>query len=223
LFDLPPGLRYNLRMTAPLPIACLVSGSGTNLQAIIDRIESGALDARIVAVVSNVPGAGALDRAHRHGIPRFVVDNRDYPSRQLFDRELAAIIERQQARLICLCGFLRIFSPSFIDRFPGRIINIHPALLPDFGGKGFYGHKVHEAVLAAGAGTSGCTVHVVDTEVDHGPIILQKTVPVMPGDTPATLAARVLVQEHLAYPEAIQLFANGRVVLRDGRAVIRPA
>jgi phosphoribosylglycinamide formyltransferase-1 len=210
-------------MVSPLPIACLVSGSGTNLQAIIDRIESGDLDARIVAVISNVPGAGALQRASQHGLPRFVVDHRDYPSRESFDRELAAVIDRQDTRLVCLCGFLRIFSPFFIDRYPGRIINIHPALLPAFGGKGFFGHKVHRAVLASGERTSGCTVHFVDREVDHGPVILQRTVPVLPGDTEETLAARVLEQEHLAYPEAIQLFARGRVGLIDGRAVIRPS
>jgi len=209
-------------MPASLNIACLVSGSGTNLQAIIDRIESGALDARIVAVISNVPGAGALERAQKHGIPWFVVNNKDYPSRELFDRELAAIIDRQQARLICLCGFLRIFSPFIIDRYPDRIINIHPALLPSFGGKGFYGHKVHDAVLAAGVKTSGCTVHFVDGEVDHGPIVLQRIVPVLPGDTAETLAARVLEQEHLAYPDAIQLFAQGRVGIINGQAVIRP-
>lgn len=196
-------------MTDKFKIACLVSGSGTNLQAIIDNIESGKLDARIVAVISNVPGAGALARAQKHSLPWFVANNKDFPTRQLFDRELATIIDRQEAKLICLCGFMRIFSPFFIDHYPGRIINIHPALLPSFGGKGFYGHKVHEAVLASGQKTSGCTVHFVDQEVDHGPIILQRSVPVLPDDTPDTLAARVLKEEHLAYSQAIAMIARG--------------
>jgi len=194
-----------------LKIACLASGDGTNLQAIIDNIESGRLEARIVAVISNVPGAGALARAQKHHIPWFVVNNKEYASRQLFDRELAAIIDRQEAQLICLCGFMRIFSPFFIDHYPGRIINIHPALLPAHGGKGFYGHKVHQAVLASGDKISGCTVHFVDQEVDHGPTILQRTVPVLPEDTADSLADRVLKEEHLAYSQAIALIARGEL------------
>ncbi len=194
-----------------MKIACLASGDGTNLQAIIDNIESGRLEARIVAVISNVPGAGALARAQKHHIPWFVVNNKEYASRQLFDRELAAIIDRQEAQLICLCGFMRIFSPFFIDHYPGRIINIHPALLPAHGGKGFYGHKVHQAVLASGDKISGCTVHFVDQEVDHGPTILQRTVPVLPEDTADSLADRVLKEEHLAYSQAIALIARGEL------------
>ncbi|HAD82057.1 MAG: phosphoribosylglycinamide formyltransferase [Candidatus Edwardsbacteria bacterium RIFOXYD12_FULL_50_11] len=198
-------------MDHQLKIACLASGDGTNLQAIIDNIESGRLEARIVAVISNVPGAGALARAQKHHIPWFVVNNKEYASRQLFDRELAAIIDRQEAQLICLCGFMRIFSPFFIDHYPGRIINIHPALLPAHGGKGFYGHKVHQAVLASGDKISGCTVHFVDQEVDHGPTILQRTVPVLPEDTADSLADRVLKEEHLAYSQAIALIARGEL------------
>lgn len=201
-----------------MKLACLASGGGTNLQAIIDNIESGRLDARIVAVISNVPGAGALERAQKHGIPWFVVNNKDYPTRELFDRELSAIIDRQKAQLICLCGFLRIFSPFFIDHYPNRIINIHPALLPAFGGKGFYGHKVHQAVLASGEKVSGCTVHFVDKEVDHGPIILQRTVPVLPEDTPNTLAARVLKEEHIAYSQAISMIAHGKLETAGNKA-----
>ena len=206
-------------MDNKLKLACLVSGGGTNLQAIIDNIESGRLDARIVAVISNVPGAGALARAQKHRLPWFVVNNKEYASRQLFDRELAAIIDRQEAQLICLCGFMRIFSPFFIDHYPGRIINIHPALLPSFGGKGFYGHKVHEAVLASGQKVSGCTVHFVDQEVDHGPIILQRTVPVLPEDTPDTLADRVLKEEHIAYSQAISRIAGGEVAIAENQII----
>ncbi len=194
-------------MLEKIRLACLASGGGTNLQAIIDHIKSGRLQAEIVAVISNVPGAGALERAKQQGLPFFTVNHRDFVSRSEFESRLAEIIDRQGAQLICLCGFLRILSPSFIDRYAKRIINIHPALLPAFGGKGFYGHKVHQAVLASGAGESGCTVHYVDKEVDHGPIILQHKVPVLAGDTPDTLAARVLEQEHLAYSRAIALIA----------------
>ena len=207
-------------METAFPIACLVSGNGTNLQAIIDAIESGALPARIAAVISNVPDAFALERARRHGLPHFVVDHRQYQDRAAFDRELVKIIDSSQAKLVCLCGFMRVLTPAFTGRYPGRIINIHPALLPKFGGKGFYGHHVHQAVLAAGEKVSGCTVHVVDAEVDHGPIILQRSVPVLPDDTPESLAARVLVQEHFAYPEAIRLFAEGRVRIEGPRVII---
>ena len=206
-----------------MKIACLASGGGTNLQAIIDNIESGRLNARIVAVISNVPGAGALARAQKHRLPWFVVNNKEYASRQLFDRELAAIIDRQEAQLICLCGFMRIFSPFFIDHYPGRIINIHPALLPSYGGKGFYGHKVHQAVLASGDKVSGCTVHFVDQEVDHGPIILQRTVPVLAEDTPDTLADRVLKEEHLAYSQAISMIAHGELEIAGKKVILLKA
>jgi phosphoribosylglycinamide formyltransferase-1 len=194
-----------------LKLACLASGSGTNLQAIIDNIESGGLPARIVAVISNEPGAQALDRARRHQLPSFLLNHRDYKSRADFDDDLSELIDRQGADLICLCGFMRILTPSFVNRYPSRIINIHPALLPKFGGKGFFGHKVHEAVLAAGEKESGCTVHFVDAQVDHGPIILQRRVPVLPGDTAETLARRVLAEEHIAYSQAIAMLAEGRV------------
>ena len=208
-------------MDDKLKIACLASGSGTNLQAIIDNIESGKLEAKITAVISNVPESGALERAKKHELSCFLVNNRDFPSREAFDRELAAIIDKQEARLICLCGFLRIFSPFFVDHYPNRIINIHPALLPDFGGKGFYGHKVHEAVLASGAKISGCTVHFVDRDVDHGPIILQRKVAVLPGDTPDSLAARILKEEHIAYPQAISMIARNEIDISDSKVIFK--
>jgi phosphoribosylglycinamide formyltransferase-1 len=209
-------------MEQKLKIACLVSGGGTNLQAIIDNIEAGKLKAEISAVISNVPGSGALERAKKHGLPAFVVNHKDFASRELFDRELAAIIDRQGATLVCLCGFMRVLTPDFVGRYENRVINIHPALLPDFGGKGFYGHRVHEAVLAAGRTVSGCTVHFVDREVDHGPIILQRTVPVLVDDTPETLAERVLHEEHQAYSQAIELFAQNRLKLKDKKILIKP-
>jgi phosphoribosylglycinamide formyltransferase-1 len=210
-------------MAALLNIACLVSGSGTNLQAIIDRIESGSLDARIAAVISNAPGALALERARKHGIPSFTVDHKRYGQRGDFEQALITVIDERRTDLVCLCGFLRVLTGRFVGHYPDRIINIHPALLPAFGGKGFHGMRVHRAVLAAGVKTSGCTVHLVDDQPDHGPIVLQRTVPVLPSDTAETLAARVLEQEHLAYPEAIQLFAQGRVCIIGGQAVIRPS
>ena len=202
-------------------IACLVSGNGTNLQAIIDSIESGKLPARIAAVISNVPGAPALERARRHGLPHQVVDHTHYHDRIAFERALIETIDSSGAKLVCLCGFMRILTPQVVGHYSGRIINIHPALLPKFGGKGMYGHHVHQAVLEAGERVSGCTVHAVDAQVDHGAIILQRTVPVLPGDTPDTLAARVLEQEHIAYPEAVKLFAQGRVTINGRHAVIK--
>ncbi len=194
-----------------LNLACLASGSGTNLQAIIDNIDSGKIPARIVAVIVNEPGAQALARAERHRLPAFLIDHRNYRSRSDFEQAMIEVIDRQGAELICLCGFMRILTPHFVSRYPGRIINIHPALLPKFGGRNFYGRRVHQAVLQAGEAESGCTVHFVDAEVDHGPIILQRRVPVLPGDTPESLAQRVLAQEHIAYPQAIALIAQGQV------------
>jgi len=194
-----------------ITLACLASGSGTNLQAIIDNIEGGRLPARIVAVVCNEPGAGALERARCHGLPVFLVDHRSFPGRSAFEAALSQVIDRQGARLICLCGFMRILTPDFTVRYHRRIVNIHPALLPKYGGRGFYGHRVHQAVLAAGERESGCTVHFVDGQVDHGPIILQRRVPVLPGDTPDILARRVLAEEHIAYSQAIALIAEGKV------------
>lgn len=198
-------------MAKTLNLACLASGSGTNLQAIIDNIESGKLPATIVAVVCNEPDAHSLERAKRHGLPAFLINHRDFGGRPDFEQAMIEVIDRQGADLICLCGFMRVLTPCFIDHYRGRILNIHPALLPKFGGRGFYGHKVHQAVLAAGEKESGCTVHFVDAQVDHGPIILQRRVPVLPGDTPETLAQRVLAEEHIAYSQAIAMIADGKL------------
>lgn len=204
-----------------LRIACLASGGGTNVQAIIDSIEAGLLPAKIVAVITNAPGAGVLERAERHGLPHFVVDHRLYHSRELFEDELIRILVDRGAELICLCGFRRILTPRFVGHYPGRIMNIHPALLPAFGGKGCHGEHVHRAVLESGAKYSGCTVHFVDDQADHGPIILQLVVPVMDDDTPETLAQRVLHEEHIAYPQAIGLFVHGRLRIEGLRVSIR--
>ena len=203
-------------------IACLASGHGTNLQAIIDAIEGKTLEARIVAVITNVPGTYALERAKKHGLPAFEVDHRRYDSRKDFEQAVISILDEQGAQLVCLCGFMRILSPLFIGHFACRIMNIHPALLPAFGGKGFYGEKVHQAVLESGAKFSGCTVHFVDEQPDHGPIIMQRVVPVLDDDTPQSLALRVLQEEHRAYVEAIVLFAAGRLSVSGRRVAVKP-
>ena len=191
-------------------VGVLISGRGSNLQALLDAAQAGQLGGEVVAVVSNVAGAAGLERAHRAGVPAFVQDHRGR-TRDEHDAAVRRLLEDQGVELVCLAGYMRLLTPAFLNRFQGRIINIHPGLLPAFGGRGFYGRRVHEAVLAAGLKVSGATVHFVDEEYDHGPIILQREVPVEPGDTPETLGARVLAAEHLAYPEAVRLFADGRI------------
>jgi phosphoribosylglycinamide formyltransferase-1 len=202
-------------------LGVLVSGRGTTLQAIIDACAGGLVDAEVAVVISNNPEAYALERARRAGIEAIVVDHRDFPDRPSFEARLAEELERRRVDLVCLAGFLRILTPAFVERFRGRIMNIHPALLPAFGGKGMYGERVHAAVLASGARVSGCTVHFVDETPDGGPIILQAVVPVLDGDTVETLAARVAREEHRLYPLAIQLFAEGRLEVHGKRVLIR--
>jgi phosphoribosylglycinamide formyltransferase 1 len=207
--------------SARLRVAVLVSGTGTVLQALIDACRSGETPAEIVVVVSNVPGAFALERARAAGIPALTVDHREFPNRVAFEAELRKALDAAAVELVCLAGFLRILTPGFVDAFAGRMMNIHPALLPAFGGKGMYGDRVHEAVLASGARISGCTVHFVTRDADAGPIIVQATVPVEDGDTPATLSARVRREELRAYPVAVRMFAERRLRLEDGRTSVR--
>jgi phosphoribosylglycinamide formyltransferase-1 len=201
-----------------LRIGVLVSGGGTNLQAIIDAIERRELAAEIALVVSNVPGAAALERAVKHGIPTRVVDHHAFAGREAFEQALIAGLDQAQVGLVCLAGFMRVLTPLFVRHYAGRIMNIHPALLPAF--KGLWGHHVHDAVIASGARFSGCSVHFVTADVDAGPIVVQRVVPVLDNDTAETLAARVLEQEHKAYPEAIGLFAQGRTVVNGNRVRI---
>lgn len=203
-------------------IGVLVSGNGSNLQAVLDACEAGAIPGRVVVVVSNEPQAYALERARRAGVPAVVVRHRAYPDRRAFEAQLAMELEAHGVQLVCLAGFLRILSPWFVGRFSGRIMNIHPALLPAFGGAGMYGRRVHQAVIRSGAKFSGCTVHCVDETPDGGPIILQAVVEVRDDDTPDTLAARVADQEHRLYPEAIRLFAEGRLRIVNNRVHIEP-
>ncbi len=205
-------------MTQSIRLAVLLSGSGTTLQNLLDCIRNGRLAAQVVLVISNRPEAFGLTRAAQAGIETCVVFRKEQPTAQAFGQ---AIFERcRQARvdLICLAGFMQFLPiPS---EFEGRVMNIHPSLIPAFCGKGFYGHHVHQAVLHYGAKVSGCTVHFVDNEYDHGPIILQRSVPVLADDSPDTLAARVFEQECIAYPEAINLFAAGKLRIEGRRVLI---
>lgn len=203
-------------MAQPIRLAVLLSGGGTSLQNILDRSAAGRLDATVAVVVSSRADAFGLERARRAAVPAVVVARKSHPDVQAFNDALHAALAPHAVDLVVCAGFLSLFQPR--QRYENRVLNIHPALIPSFCGQGFYGHRVHEAVLAAGVKVSGCTVHFADDRYDHGPIILQGCVPVLDGDTPDTLAARVLELEHALYPQAIQLFAENRLRI-DGRRV----
>ena len=191
-------------------IGVLASGGGSNFEALARACKEGRIpNAKIQLLITNKLGVGALDRAVRLGIEALVLDPADFPDRAAYYERVANELEQRGVQLLCLAGFLLKLEPNLVKRFSGRILNIHPALLPKFGGKGMFGHHVHAAVLAAGEKESGCTVHVVDEEFDHGPALSQARVPVFPGDTPETLAARVLIEEHRLYPEAVRDFIVG--------------
>jgi phosphoribosylglycinamide formyltransferase-1 len=192
-------------------LAVLCSGSGTNLQAILDAARRGKLKARVAVVISDRADAKALLRAKRAGVAAHAVDPKAYPSRADFERALIARIDAHKPRLVCLAGFMRILSPVFVGHYPGRILNIHPALLPSFPGA----HAVKDALRWA-VKVSGVTVHIVDEQVDHGPIVLQEAVAVRPGDTEQSLHQRLHRVEHRLYPEAIAMMLKGRVVV-EGR------
>jgi len=198
------------------PIAVLVSGRGSNLQAILEACASGALDARVALVVSNRAGVPALLRAEEAGVTSAVFALRNYPDRAAAHAAMADAIAKTGARLVVLAGFDHILAPAFFVALPGvPVINLHPALLPLFGGRGMQGERVHAAVLASGATESGCTVHRVHPEtVDLGEVVVQRRVPVLPGDDPAALATRVLEQEHIAIVEAIRRFVPAATPLR---------
>jgi len=212
-------------MSDRLRVGVLASGGGTNLQAIIDSCASGKIDADVVVVMSDIE-CGALERARKAGIPAEHIDRRDkarYPTREDFDRAVLDSLRAHDVGLVCLAGYLRIMTRDLVDACAGRMMNIHPALLPSFGGTDMWGHHVHQAVLDYGCKVSGCTVHFVWLETDGGPIILQRAVPVEEGDTPDTLAARILPHEHALFSEAIQLFAQGRLRIEGRRVHILPA
>lgn len=204
-----------------LNIAVLVSGGGTNLQAIIDAIDDGKLTGvKITAVISNISGAYALERAKNADIPSYLIRKKDYSTANEYDDAMIETIKGSGATLVVLAGFLVVLSDRFVKAFEGRIINIHPSLIPSFCGDGFYGLKVHEAVLKRGVKLTGATVHFVDSGTDTGPIIFQKGVEVEDGDTPEVLQRRVMEQaEWIIMPQAIQAIADGRVVMKDGLAV----
>lgn len=194
-------------------IGVLCSGRGTNLQSIIDAAASGQIKAPIGVVITDKPGVMALERAEKAGIPAVCIDRKQYGSREEFDGALLAELKKYGVTLVCLAGFMRLLTAGFIRAYEGRILNIHPALLPSF--KGAHAHR---DVLAYGAKVSGCTIHFVVEDMDAGPIILQAAVPVMEGDDEDSLGARVLVEEHKLYPRAIELFLEGKLTI-DGRCV----
>lgn len=197
-------------------LAVLASGSGTTLQNLVDYISVGKLNAHIPIVIGSRADLVSLERARKAGLNNVTVDRREFPSCAKFSRRVFDLCSEAQADLVCLAGWLCLLDIP--PQFAGRVMNIHPALLPSFGGKGMYGRKVHEAVLAHGCKVSGCTVHFVDGAYDTGPIILQRTCPVLEDDTPQTLAGRVFEEEKIAYPQAIRLFQQGRLRI-EGRQV----
>lgn len=205
-----------------LKICVLVSGGGTNLQAIIDKIADKTItNTEICGVISNNYGAYALERAKNNGIPAKCISPKDYENRELFNEALLNGINELEPDLVVLAGFLVNITPAMVATYRGRIINIHPSLIPAFCGKGFYGLHVHEGVLARGVKVTGATVHFVDEGTDTGPIILQKAVEVLSGDTPEVLQKRVMEQaEWIILPKAIDLIANNRVKIEDGKAVV---
>ena len=201
-------------MLKKVGIGVLVSGSGSNLQSLIDHIEGGRLDADIKIVISNNPNAFALQRCCKHGLPAAAIDHREFPTRDDFDRCVIAKLKAADVELVVMAGFMRILSPEFFRAFPRRIMNIHPALLPSFPGT-----NVQKKAVDYGVKFSGCTVHFADEGVDTGPIIIQSVVPVYGNDTADTLAARILAEEHRIYPQAIQYYAEGRIQI-EGRTVL---
>lgn len=197
------------------PVVILISGRGTNLQAIVDEVRAGKLSIELRAVISNNPDAAGLKQARAAGLHTEVVDHRAYPTRAAFEQALAQAIDHHSPKLVALAGFMRILGRDFIEHYRGRLINIHPSLLPKYPGLG-----THARAIAAGETRHGASVHFVIPDVDAGPVILQAAVPVLPNDTSETLAKRVLVEEHRIYPLAIRWFAEGRLALRDGRALL---
>jgi phosphoribosylglycinamide formyltransferase-1 len=194
-------------------LVVLISGRGSNLQAILDQAASGELPVEVAAVISNRPGVAGLERARKAGVPALELDHKNFPDRPTFEAALIELIDRHRPDLVALAGFMRLLAAGFTDHYQGRLLNIHPSLLPKFRGL-----HTHERALAAGETEHGASIHFVTAELDGGPIIVQARVPVLPGDDPDTLAARVLEQEHRLYPLAIRWFAEGRCRL-DGERV----
>jgi len=204
-----------------LNVAVFASGRGSNCEAILRAIETGKLrNVTISVVISNNSGAPVLEIARAHNIPAYHLSQKQFPTEQAFDEALLETLTRHGVNFIVLAGYMKKLSSNIVSRFRHRILNIHPALLPDFGGQGMYGLRVHEAVLKAGRKVSGATVHIVDEIYDHGPIVKQYTVPVAAEDTPETLATKIHAIEHQLYPEVLQLFADERVHVNNGKVKI---
>ncbi|MDS4031706.1 MAG: phosphoribosylglycinamide formyltransferase [Candidatus Contendobacter sp.] len=204
-------------------LVVLISGRGSNLQAILDQAASGELPVEVAAVISNRPGVAGLERAWQAGVPALELDHKNFPDRPTFEAALIELIDRHHPDLVALAGFMRLLTAGFTEHYQGRLLNIHPSLLPKFRGL-----HTHERALAAGETEHGASIHFVTAELDGGPLIVQARVPVLPGDDPDTLAARVLEQEHRLYPLAIRWFAEGRLRLReervwfDGKPLVEP-
>jgi formyltetrahydrofolate-dependent phosphoribosylglycinamide formyltransferase len=201
--------------THQIKLAVLVSGSGTTLQNILDEIAAGRLDASVELVIGSKPGLKGVERAATAKVMNFIVDRSAFDDCGSFSREVFRLIDDAGVDLVCLGGWLCLLDIP--HRYSGRVMNIHPALLPSFGGKGMYGKRVHQAVLDHGCKVSGCTVHFVDASYDTGPIIVQRTCPVLDDDTPDTLAQRVFDEEKVAYPDSIRLFQKGRLLVQGQR------
>ncbi len=198
-------------------IVILISGRGSNMEAIVRASQSEAWPARIAAVISNRPGAAGLDFARDHGIPTATLDHKNFPNRDAFDAELVQLIDSFKPDLVVLAGFMRILTGDFVRHYEGRLLNIHPSLLPLFPGL-----ATHEQALEAGVKEHGATVHFVTEALDHGPLVIQASVPVLPDDTAETLAKRVLKQEHIIYPRAVRWFIDNRLSIDQNRVLIDP-
>jgi len=203
-----------------LRLGVMLSGGGRTLQNLLDVIRRGELDAEISVVISSLSNVRGVERARAAGLPVVVIRKKDYPQVETFSDRIAETLDEYGVELACQAGWMCYWRIP--QAWLGRVMNIHPGLLPKFGGKGYYGHHVHEAVLAAGETESGCTVHFANNEYDAGPIILQRKVPVLANDDPDTLAARVFEQECIAYPEAIRLFAEGRLAIKGDQVKVLP-
>ena len=202
-----------------LRLGVLISGGGTTLQNFLDEIEAGRLDAEVAVVISSSGKAYGLERARKHDVPTEVIRRKGFAGPEEYGVAIAEVLDRYEVELVTMAGFLKLWRIP--ERYQGRVLNIHPALIPAFCGLDFYGHRVHEAVVETGAKVSGCTVHFADNEYDTGPIIIQRTVPVTYEDGPDEVAERVFEQECIAYPESIRLFAEGRLKIVGRRVEIR--
>ncbi len=204
-----------------LQLGVLASGRGSNFEAMLKNIQQKKLDASIQVVISNKASAGVLEIARENNIPAVYISKKKFPEQTAFDEQLLSVLKNHQVNFVVLAGYLKMLSPIVVRHFKNRILNIHPALLPSFGGKGMYGRHVHQAVLDYGCKVSGVTVHLVDEEYDTGAPVLQRCVPVIEGDAADDLAARILKEEHKIFSEALQLFAEGRIEIEGRRVKIK--